>query len=140
MPGVVFVKVAVGQVQKTAEQCHTKIVDQPQGDLGQKIAAKERADPLPSRDRHDQQRHHLQQFDVLQEGDVREHRRLRVTQPIDEILEDPCQHRLAGREDNVAEDAQREIADVGLHVAEQAEVDFQAGGAFGAMVSHGHAA
>ncbi|MNY42201.1 hypothetical protein D3C86_1770660 [compost metagenome] len=99
---------------------------QPQRNPGQEVVAEERAYPLPGGDQHDQDRHGVQQRQVGQPVDAGEQRSLGIAQTVDEVLEDPRHHRLGGGEDHVAEDANQEVADVGLHVGQQAEVDLEA--------------
>ncbi|OMP12389.1 hypothetical protein COLO4_03259 [Corchorus olitorius] len=128
VPGVVVVEVAVRQHQQLVEQFHTQVVHQAQGNLGQEVVAEERAQALPRGDQDDQQRHRLQQLQVAQVGDVGEQHRFGVAQPIDEVFEDARQHRLGRGKDHETDDAQQENADIGFHIAQQPEVDLQAGG------------
>ncbi|MNZ40863.1 hypothetical protein D3C78_583990 [compost metagenome] len=111
---------------------------QPQRNPGQEVVAEERAHPLPGGDQHDQNRHGVQQRQVGQPVYPGKQGSLGVAQAVDEVLEDPRHHRLGGGEDHVAEDADQEVADVGLHVGQQAEVDLEAGGAGGALFTMGH--
>ena len=138
MPGVVVVEVAVRQHQQLVEQFHTQVVHQAQGNLGQEVVAEERAQALPRGDQDDQQRHRLQQLQVAQVGDVWEQHRFGVAQPIYEVLQDPGQHRLGRGKDHETDDAQQENADIGFHIAQQPEVDLQAGGVFRRSRCFGH--
>ncbi|CRM72492.1 hypothetical protein [Pseudomonas sp. 22 E 5] len=78
VPGVVVVKVAVGQRQQVVEQLHAQVMDQAQGYLGQQVVAQERTQALPGSDQNDQQRHGLQQFHVTQERYAGEQHGVRV--------------------------------------------------------------
>jgi len=138
VPGVVVVEVAVRQHQQLVEQFHTQVVHQAQGNLGQEVVAEERAQALPRSDQDDQQRYRLQQLQVAQVGDVGEQHRFRVAQPIDEILQDPGQHRLGRGKNHETDDAQQENADIGFHIAQQPEVDLQAGGVLRRSRCFGH--
>ncbi|MNF92551.1 hypothetical protein D3C84_751990 [compost metagenome] len=104
-------------------------MDQPERNLGQKIVTQERPQALPGGDQYDQQRHSLQELQIFQVRNIREQHCLRVAQAIDEILENPGQHWLGGGEDDETEDTQHKNADIGFHIAQQPEVDFQAGAA-----------
>ncbi|MNV81752.1 hypothetical protein D3C71_1754350 [compost metagenome] len=128
MPGVVVVEIAVGQHQQLVEQLDPQVVHQAQRNLGQEVVAEKRTQALPRSDQDDQQRHRLQQLQVTQVGHGWEQHRLRIAQAIDEILEDPGQHGLGRGEDHETDDAQQENADIGFHIAQQPEVDLQAGG------------
>ncbi|MCY1412377.1 hypothetical protein D9M71_277800 [compost metagenome] len=128
VPGIVVVEIAVRQYQQLVEQLHTQVVHQAQGNLGQEVVAEERAQALPRGDQDDQQRHRLQQLQVTQVGDVGEQYRFGVAQPIDEVLENAGQHWLGRGKDHETDNAQQENADIGFHIAQQPEVDLQAGG------------
>src|SRR3546814_6446957 len=101
--------------------------------LCKKKIAEKRTDALHKRDEDDQQRDGLQQLELgepavlLQVGDLAKETRLGVVQPVDEKLEHVAQHRLGGGEKKEAENTQTEKTDEGLHIAEQAEVELQAG-------------
>ena len=128
VPGVVVVEVAVGQHQQLVEQSHSQVMHQAQRDLRQEVVAEERAKALPRSDQDDQQRHRLQQLQVTQVGYVGEQYRFGVAQPIDEVLENAGQHWLGRGKDHETDNAQQENADIGFHIAQQPEVDLQAGG------------
>ncbi|MNN68392.1 hypothetical protein D3C81_1840990 [compost metagenome] len=138
MPRVVVVEVAVRQHQQLVEQLDTQVMHQAQGNLGQEIVTQERAQTLPGRDQDDQQWHRLQQLQVAQVRHGREQHRLRIAQAIDEVLENAGQHRLGRGEDHETDDAQQENAGIGFHVAQQPEVDLQAGGVLRGSRCFGH--
>ncbi|MCY1396923.1 hypothetical protein D9M71_119080 [compost metagenome] len=138
VPGVVAVEVAVGQGQQAVEQGHAQVMHQAEGDLGQEIVAQVGTQPLPGGDQDDQQRHRLQQFQILQVGNAGEQDGVRVAQAIHEVLEDAGEHGLGRSEDDVADDADQEHPDIGTDIAQQAEIDLQAGGpgGFGVLIGH----
>ena len=136
--GVVVVEITVGQHQQLVEQFDTQVMYQAERYLGQEVVAQERAQALPGGNQDDQQRYRLQQLQVTQIRHIGEQHGLRVAQAVDEVLEDPGQHGLGGGEDHEAHDAQQEDADVGFHIAQQPEVDLQAGGVFRRARCFGH--
>ncbi len=132
------VEVAVGQYQQLVEQLHAQVVHQAQGNLGQEIVTKERPQALPRSDQDDQQRHSLQQLQVAQVGDIGEQHRFRVAQPVNKVLQDAGQHRLGRGKDHETDNAQQENTDIGFHIAQQPEVDLQAGGVLRRSRGFGH--
>ncbi|MNF48401.1 hypothetical protein D3C84_296380 [compost metagenome] len=127
MSGVVRVEIAVGQHQQFVEQLDAQVMHQPQRHPRQVVVTQKRAKALPCGDQDDQQRHGHQQLQILQVGDRGEEHRFRVTQAIDEILENSGQHRLRRGKDHEAHDTQHEKTDVGFYVPQQPKIDFQAG-------------
>ncbi|MNO97280.1 hypothetical protein D3C76_889810 [compost metagenome] len=138
MPGIMGIEIAVWQNQQFVEQLDPQVVHQPQRNLRQVIVAEERAQALPRRDQDDQQWHGHQQLQVLQIRDVGEEHRFRIAQAIDEILENPRQHRLCGGKDHEAHDTQQEKAEIRFYIPQQPKIDFQAGvlSRFGRCVTH----
>ncbi len=93
----------------------------------QKEIAEIGADALPEGDHHHHQRYGMHHLQAAQQGNVAECRGLRIDQAIDEIFEHRRQHRLRRGEDDVTENAGGKQPGIGLDVAQQAEIDGQAG-------------
>jgi hypothetical protein len=98
-------------------------VDQPQRNSRQIIVAEKGADPLPGDDEDQQQRYAVDQVQI-----TGQRRRLPayaagLTQFIDKVLQNSGHHRLRRGEDHVAQQADREHAEKGPQIAEQAKID-----------------
>ncbi|MNN77641.1 hypothetical protein D3C81_1941250 [compost metagenome] len=120
------IKIAVRQYQQLVEQLHPQVMHQAQGNLGQVVVTQERTQSLPRRDQNDQQGHGHQQLQVLEERHIGEEHGFGVAQAIDEVLENPGQHRLSGGKYHKAQDTQQENAYVGFYIPQQSKIDFQA--------------
>ena len=127
MPGAVLVEIGVRQSQQAVEQCLAQILHESQRNSRKEIIAEIAPQPLPRRDEHDHQRHAVHQFHAVEQRHAGDQRRVGMGQTIDEILQHAGEHRLRGSEDDVAEDADCEQSDIGPDVAQQAEVDPDAG-------------
>jgi len=111
---------------------------QPQGNLGQVVVAQERPEALPRGDQDDQQRHGHQQLQVLEKRNLGQEHHIGIAQAIHEVLENPGEHWLGRSKDHEAHDTQQEHAEVRFHIAQQPEINFQAGFLvrFGRCVTH----
>ena len=134
--GIVLVEIAVGQGQQAVEQGHAQVMHDSHRHARQEEIAEVGTDALPQGDQHHQQRHGMHHLQSAQRGDVAQRGGLRVDQAIDEILEHRRQHRLRRGEDHVTENAGGKQPRIRLDVAQQAEIDGQAGS--GVRIGRGH--
>ncbi|MNF66900.1 hypothetical protein D3C84_487010 [compost metagenome] len=126
VPGVMRIKVAVGQYQQLVEQLDTQVMDQAEGNLGQVVVAQKRPKALPRGNQYDQQRHGLQQLQIAQIRNSGEQHRFRIAQPVHKIFEDPGEHWLSRGENHEADNTECKHAPVRAHIRQQAQVNLQA--------------